>query len=51
MIVEHDEAHSDWLDRLVAVLFATIAVIGLVTITLTLVFYFPGMGPTDVAIP
>ncbi len=46
----HNE-EIDWFDRLLAVLFATVAVLGTITVIATVVLYLPGTVGTGIGLP
>jgi hypothetical protein len=41
----------DWFDRLVATLFATIVVLGLAVVAITLVLFLPGTSTSSIPLP
>jgi hypothetical protein len=41
----------DWFDRLVAMLFATIVVLGLAIVATALVLFFPGASTSNIPLP
>lgn len=49
MIVHTEEI--DWFDRLLAVLFATVAVLGTATVIATVILYVPGTVGTGISLP
>jgi multisubunit Na+/H+ antiporter MnhC subunit len=50
-IMKPPQARVDWFDRLVAAFFATIIVLGVSTVALALIIYFPGANGSNVPLP
>jgi len=50
-IMEAPRASLNRFDRLVAALFATIIVLGVATVALALIVYFPGANSSNVPLP
>ena len=50
-IMKPRSLETDWFDRLVAVLFATVAVLGLVTVVTTVALFLPGGNGSSIPMP
>ena len=49
--MDAEQAQTDWFDRMVAVLYATVVVLGIATVAIAVAMYFPGSSGVEVPLP